>query len=383
MSKHPTSAISHPLSTGDGPKRLPTPVRITEQTWPEGTVPVVSIFCITYNHEKFIRDAIEGFLMQETTFPVEIFIHDDASTDGTTEIIKEYAQKYPQLFRMVLQSENQYARKRFAFLFEYLSRQRGEFIAFCEGDDYWMSLSKLQKQVEILESDSTASVVFHNAWVKHTRSCHDYFQNRGLVGARFHLEEIIEREWFMATASLLFRRPPSVPAEIARYSMCGDMLLQIALCTIGDAVYLDEVNSVYRRHSQGASNDWHNAGHVHYEKMRPNNVWMYWCLSQSFLPPKCKQVVERRVRDLLRGILTYAVASKDASLARSRERVRDYLLQLIVQGKPGFVPASVVEPGGRMREIVEAETDLFWQKHRTKQRVAWVKSHLRKLARWC
>ena len=93
------------------PDRLPHPVRITEQVWPEGTVPVVSIFCITYNHEKFIREAIEGFLMQETTFPVEIFIHDDASSDATAQIVKDYAAKFSQLFKMVLQTENQYCDK--------------------------------------------------------------------------------------------------------------------------------------------------------------------------------------------------------------------------------------------------------------------------------
>ena len=133
------------------PQRLPHPVRITEQVWPEGTVPVVSIWCITYNHVNFIRDAIEGFLMQETTFPVEIFIHDDASTDGTAEVIKEYAGKYPQLFWTVFQTENQWSKGNKKILFDYLAQQRGEFIALCEGDDYWTSPQKLQKQVELLE----------------------------------------------------------------------------------------------------------------------------------------------------------------------------------------------------------------------------------------
>jgi len=88
------------------PQWLENPVRITEQKWPEGTQPVVSIFCITYNHEKYIRDAIEGFLMQETTFPVEIFIHDDASSDKTQQIIHEYQERYPWLFKIIFQKEN-------------------------------------------------------------------------------------------------------------------------------------------------------------------------------------------------------------------------------------------------------------------------------------
>jgi glycosyltransferase involved in cell wall biosynthesis len=129
--------------------RLPTPVRITEQVWPEGTVPVVSIWCITYNHVNFIRDAIEGFLMQETTFPVEILIHDDASTDGTADIVREYQAKYPQLLRTVLQNTNQWSQgnKPWRFLNPLV---RGDFVALCEGDDFWITNSKLQKQVDLM-----------------------------------------------------------------------------------------------------------------------------------------------------------------------------------------------------------------------------------------
>ena len=117
--------------------RLPRPLRITEQVWPVGALPVVTIRCITYNHVNFIRDAIDGFLMQETTFPVEIIIHDDASTDGTAEIVKDYADKHPQLFRTILQKENQYSKGNSKPFKDTYSMARGEFIAFCEGDDYW------------------------------------------------------------------------------------------------------------------------------------------------------------------------------------------------------------------------------------------------------
>ena len=97
-------------------------------------MPVVTIRCITYNHHNFIRHAIEGFLMQETTFPVEIIIHDDASTDGTAEIVKEYAEKQPQLFRTILQKENQYSSGGWPKVRKMLfSMCRGKFIALCEG----------------------------------------------------------------------------------------------------------------------------------------------------------------------------------------------------------------------------------------------------------
>jgi glycosyltransferase involved in cell wall biosynthesis len=144
--------------------RLEKPVRITEQVWPEGTVPVVSICCITYQHVNFIRDAIEGFLMQETTFPVEILIHDDASTDGTAEIVVEYQEKYPQLFRTVLQKENQWSKRNRQPFVEFKAMARGEFIALCEGDDYWTCKEKLQMQVFYLEINEKYSACFHTVY---------------------------------------------------------------------------------------------------------------------------------------------------------------------------------------------------------------------------
>jgi len=101
------------------------------------TDPLVSICCLTYNHAPYIRDAIEGFLMQKTNFPVEILIHDDASTDGTADIIREYETRYPDIIKPIYQTENQYS-KGVKISWEYqFSRARGKYIALCEGDDYW------------------------------------------------------------------------------------------------------------------------------------------------------------------------------------------------------------------------------------------------------
>jgi len=143
---------------------LPKPVRITEQQWAKGTVPLVSITCITYNHVKFIRDAIEGFLMQETTFPVEILIHDDASTDGTADIVREYEAKYPHLIKPIYQTENQYSKglKPSRYM---RPLQRGVYVALCEGDDYWTDPAKLQIQVEYLEAHPECVISGHDAFI--------------------------------------------------------------------------------------------------------------------------------------------------------------------------------------------------------------------------
>ena len=118
-------------------------------------IPLVSISCITYNHKQYIRDAIEGFLMQRTNFPVEILIHDDASTDGTAEIIREYEKQYPWLIKPVYQTENQYSKHNSFISISKIQygRALGKYIAFCEGDDYWTDPYKLQKQVDFLESN--------------------------------------------------------------------------------------------------------------------------------------------------------------------------------------------------------------------------------------
>lgn len=124
--------------------------------------PLVSICCITYNHAPFIRKCLDGFLMQETSFPVEILIHDDASTDGTDGIIREYAEKYPDLIFPLYETENQYSQgKQNEIDFYNYRRARGKYIAYCEGDDYWTDPLKLQKQVDFMESHPDYSVCFH------------------------------------------------------------------------------------------------------------------------------------------------------------------------------------------------------------------------------
>lgn len=116
-------------------------------------LPLVSISCITYNHASYIKECIDGFLMQKTNFNFEVLIHDDHSTDGTEEIIKEYAKQYPDIIKPLFEKENQYSLgKPIGSAVWNLPRARGKYIAICEGDDYWIDPYKLQKQVDFLES---------------------------------------------------------------------------------------------------------------------------------------------------------------------------------------------------------------------------------------
>lgn len=113
---------------------------------------MVSVICNTFNHEAYVRDALEGFVTQQTDFPIEVLVHDDASTDGTANIIREYEARYPELIFPIYQTVNQYSQKvRITKTFQ-LPRVRGKYIAFCEGDDCWTDPKKLQKQVDFLEA---------------------------------------------------------------------------------------------------------------------------------------------------------------------------------------------------------------------------------------
>ena len=115
--------------------------------------PLVSVRCTAYNHEPYIAQALDGFLMQKTNFPFEVIVHDDASTDRTAEIIREYEARFPKIIKPIYETENQYS-KRDGSLGRIMDAAcKGKYIAFCEGDDYWTDENKLQMQVDFLEGN--------------------------------------------------------------------------------------------------------------------------------------------------------------------------------------------------------------------------------------
>lgn len=121
----------------------------------------VTIICITYNHEKYIRKTLNGFVGQKTDFKYEIIVHDDASTDGTAEIIRDYEKAYPDLFKCVYQSENQYSKNVDIFNCFIYKHVKGKYIALCEGDDYWCDNNKLQYQYNALENNPDYCMCTH------------------------------------------------------------------------------------------------------------------------------------------------------------------------------------------------------------------------------
>lgn len=210
------------------------------------TNPLLTIICITYNQDQFIAQAIEGFLMQKTSFPIEIIIHDDCSTDGTRNIINEYIEKYPELIKPIFQKENQYSLGKRIIPFV-LPHCKGKYIAICEGDDYWTDPNKLQKQVDFLESNPDYVICFHPVNRLVNGELITDTQNQDQAETTTILE--LCRNNYIHTASCVFRNNlfEKLPDTFNK-SPAGDYFLHLLNAQYGKIKFLDERMSVYRVH---------------------------------------------------------------------------------------------------------------------------------------
>lgn len=210
---------------------------------------MVSICCITYNQESYIRDALESFLGQKTDFAYEVLIHDDASTDGTGAIIREYAKRCPEVMKPILQTENQYSKgfTNISGTFNF-PRARGRYIAMCEGDDYWTDEKKLQMQVDYMEGHPDCALCFHSAEVEVLERAVTERAMRPYHGDRIVSPgEIIGKRSGYPTASLLFRT--EMVRELPEFYVnapIADIPLQLMAAARGYGYYMDRPMCVYR-----------------------------------------------------------------------------------------------------------------------------------------
>ena len=217
-------------------------------------IPLVSIICITYNHENFIRQAIDGFLIQNTSFQIEIIIHDDASTDNTQAIVKEYELKYPGLFNNIYQTENQYSKNDLHLWGDItFPLAKGKYIAMCEGDDYWTDPNNLQRQIDFLEENESFVMSFHGANLKAQNGeiLKNNYTATEFRNNNVKLEDIMNVH-FIATSSIVFKRNILANDDL-RFIESGDIWLLLLLRIRGEFYYLNEICSVYRIHTGGIS----------------------------------------------------------------------------------------------------------------------------------
>ena len=213
--------------------------------------PLVSICCITYNHEHYIRDALDGFIMQKTNFPVEIVISDDCSKDNTREIIAEYKDKYSNLIRDVSPTENIGAIPNFNHV---IAEANSKYVAICEGDDYWTDPYKLQKQVDFLEAHPDYSMCCHGADVKNETP-----QKVDCACEYMTTREYFPKDafptWQIPTASIVYRIEKVKKYKIKRASdfFAGDVVLILTCMHVGRVWGFEEHMSVYRVNAGGVT----------------------------------------------------------------------------------------------------------------------------------
>ncbi|HEY5462821.1 MAG TPA: glycosyltransferase [Hanamia sp.] len=217
--------------------------------------PLVSIVCTTYNHQAYIKDALEGFVMQQTNFPFEIIVHDDASTDRTVEIIKEYELKYPGLFFNIYQETNQYSKGNGDVGKIVYAAPKGKYVAMCEGDDYWTDPLKLQKQVDFLEQNKEYSLVCHDALILNQidNSSRLFYNSNNKKKHTFSTNDTFNVH-LCPTASIVYRKLPDfLNEQLSKGRNTGDQMLIQLISLTGLIFRMDDVMSVYRIHPQGIS----------------------------------------------------------------------------------------------------------------------------------
>jgi glycosyltransferase involved in cell wall biosynthesis len=216
---------------------------------------MVTIRCITYNHEAYIRQALEGFVMQKTNFRFEAIVHDDASTDGTAAIIREYAEKYSDIIKPIYETENQYSKYDGTLDRIMNAASRGKYIAFCEGDDYWIDPLKLQKQVDFLDANPEYSMVHTGFQLVDTKSntvfepLYEYFREISCSG-----DALLRLLYFnyILTVSICCRREIIFSDFFRNMPSVMDYAVFLSASVHGNIGYLPQRMVSYRRNPNGA-----------------------------------------------------------------------------------------------------------------------------------
>ncbi|MBE6647378.1 MAG: glycosyltransferase [Ruminococcaceae bacterium] len=218
----------------------------------------VTVYCAAYNHEKYIRQALEGFVMQKTNFDFEVLVHDDASTDGTASIIKEFELAYPDIIKPIYQTENQHSKGVDRIYTWWLPITRGKYIAVCEGDDYWTDPLKLQKQYDYMEANPDCSLVAHTAdtlhedtgmFVPYTTKYEFTTPEKQDVSA----QALINDHLIFPTASMFYKTEYYVNNEaFIRSIKSFDYVTKILLASTGRVHVLPDKMSVYRKGADGS-----------------------------------------------------------------------------------------------------------------------------------
>ena len=289
--------------------------------------PLVAIQCIVYNHEPYLRDCLEGFVMQQTDFPFVAIVHDDASTDGSAAIIREYEEKYPDMIKPIYETENQYSKGNgivTRIMNASIEATIAKYVAMCEGDDYWTDPLKLQKQVDFMESHPEYSLCFTNAKIRFNN-----FEGVTInhIWDTYTIEDVIINNALNVskrgdriitcghTSTILYRASCLPLPSWTTKCFVGDEPLFIALAQYGKAKFLNEITSVYRDGVGVSSKDYDE------EEYWKNRIKMYKIMNQG---------MEYRYNAIIKPIIaaSYFTLSKLVWKVGKIEKKRDAIVYL-------------------------------------------------------
>lgn len=234
--------------------QLPTEQEIINRVKADWSKPKVAFLCITYNQQDYIEDTIKGFLIQKTSFPYEIIIHDDCSTDKTRDVIDSYKAKYPNLIKTIYQKQNQYSQGNSVTLIA-AKQARAEYIALCEGDDYWINENKIENQLDLMLDNPLITMVVSPSKIELNNKI--IKENLGQYGSKIKTvlpQDILDVSGqFAPTSSYILKRESLIEStELFSSAPVGDLFIELYCAVQGKLVYFPEVGSVYRLMAKGS-----------------------------------------------------------------------------------------------------------------------------------
>ena len=213
---------------------------------------LVAIHCLVYNHEPYLRDCLEGFVMQKTNFPFVAIVHDDASTDASAAIIREYEEKYPNIIKPIYEQENLYIKRNRQLrkiMNTAIEATGAKYIAMCEGDDYWTDPQKLQKQVDFMEANPEYSMCFHPVMVHNQQTGEEYLDTLTKVPQITTINDLARIGNYIHTPSVMYRYNPKVSETMSQLGKLGvgDYLSHMLYTEYGNICKLPDYMAVYRQ----------------------------------------------------------------------------------------------------------------------------------------
>lgn len=279
---------------------------------------MVTVWCLTYNQKDFIKDALNGFVMQKTNFAFEVIVHDDASTDGTADIVRQYAELYPEIIKPVIETTNQWRNGGLKHIIDIMNGKycRSKYIAFCEGDDFWTDEYKLQRQVDFLEANSDYSMCFHSARKQYESDAICWLNCENIENRDYDATSLFVH-WTVPTASVLCRKEAmdfyanlKNKSNIYNY----DIFIILSCCMVGKIRGMNEQMSVYRIQGEGLT--YNSEALIRCKILNPEH---FICLKTNF-PIVAKKYVDDTISKTL---FERATVQNELSL-----KIKDYFSSL-------------------------------------------------------